>query len=215
MTPRKRYTEEELIVIRSEIGYRAPRLIARQLGRTADAVASKAHKMGLSPEVIARRAQGMSRMDVCTCLGIDTKTMYRLVRERHLHPHKYETARRKGTERYVYSFDPYDVEEFLRARGALLTMHPTDDVWTAIYQEARADLERRYIGFPELQCVLFLSRNFLNDRKYGWSKQGFPAPAFRFQANYYECTAVLAWLSSHKPHYLTKAARERLGGTDQ
>lgn len=212
MTPRERYTEEELTVIRSEIGYRAPRLIARDLGRTADAVASKAHKMGLSPEIIAKHAQGMSRMDVCRCLGIDLKTMYWLVRRNHLHPHRYETARRKGTERYVYSFDPYDVEEFLRTRGALLVMHPTDEVWMTIYQEARADLQKRYIGSPELQKVLYVNKNFLNAPKYGWNKLGFPAPAFRFQSNYYECTAVLTWLSSHKPHYLSKAVRERLGG---
>lgn len=204
----KPYTDQELMYIRYAIGAEHPRQIAGKLKRTIRGITDQAEKMGLSVENLAKRADGMSRSDVVDALGVTSRVLYCLIRDEKIACSRRETGKRNNTRRYVYTFDPYEVEAFLRDGGALLLMRPNDPIWREIYEEARADLLRRYISGPDLWRVLSMSSNSVPDN---WRAVGFPVPAISWQAHYYDRAAVAAWLAAYRPHYLTRSVKRALG----
>lgn len=204
---RRRYTEEEKQFIWVSVGALAPRKIANSLGRTVMGVMAQATRMGLSGELTAKSMGGMSSTDVITMLGVPQKTLMRLVHGGLLAATKHQTGRRNHTKRYVYTFDPYEVERFIRERGGLMVMHPVDP-WQEIYEEARASLLRRYISQRDLVDVLGVGKNVF--RESHWRKLAFPQPAIRVRDNYYDRAAVLAWVKEHRPYFLTKRVLREL-----
>lgn len=200
---KRRYSEEELVVIRSDTGVRPYAQIARQLGRTEKAVRRKGNRLGLYPELIAIRSDGLSRTDVCEYLGVGRKNV------QYWQDQGFLKARRITVSgRLPYTFDYDEIKRFMYQRGGLLTMRPVEG-WREIYEDARAQLLARYIARPTLCCLLHMSLGGI--RRWGRDR-GFPAPApFGGSQNqrYYERAAVRAWLLQH-PDYYTAAAREVL-----
>lgn len=199
------FTPDELILIRSEIGYTPTHIIARRIGRTMHAIVDRAGCDGLYPENIAKRADGLSTQDVYQYLGVDRKSIYVWVASGQLHGTKRLSAVREGSKRAVWTFSYDEVERFLRDGGALYKMRPVRG-WRGIYEEARQALMARLIVRSDLIRLLHVTGGAI----YHWQeREGFPQTARTGTqgAAYYDRSAVRTWLDAH-PHYWTKAARE-------
>lgn len=197
------WTEEERMILRSELGVTPVRTLAQKLRRTMRAVRSEAERNRLSAELIAKRSAGLSFTDVCTYLGVDRKSLFWWMKRGLITANKRDATVADGCRREVWTFSYDEVERFLRDGGALYVMRPVAG-WEDVYTEAKAALLSRLISRRDVICLCCLTDGSM----YRWRQKGFPQPVVTGTRGemFYDRAAVRTWLDAH-PHYWTKAAR--------
>lgn len=210
MTSRTRpqWTSDDDHRLIAYIGTMSLPALARKLGRSQRAIEKRVYEdLGLRFHTEAVREVGLGLSATAAICGVDEKTVWRWINRGWLRartvPVRY--GKRIGIAEV-------DLAQFFATIGGLLpVIRPSDPAWRAVLDEARADLQARYITARTIVKLLGYAHH---NRLISWRRRlGFPDPAFnlgeRCGGHYYERAAVRAWLDAH-PHYWTRQAKEQL-----
>lgn len=145
----------------------------------------------------------MSAMDISRALGVDQGSVANWIALGWLDAHTLPI--------HGYAITEAALRLFLAQRGALIRGLRPNRRWHVIVKAARADLEARYIDTAGIAAVFCVGRDMIRHRQ---RRYGFPRATLqlggRNGGDWYDRTAVRAWLIAN-PRYLTTAAKREFG----